>query len=51
MEKEADKAKWHHYGTGKLPKRSFFGYNKKTEVAIRKEFEKFMKRQIKGLKL
>ena len=49
--KEADKAKWHHYGTEKLPKREFFGYNKKTEVAIRKEFEKFMKRQIKGLKL
>ena len=24
--KEADKAKWHHYGTDKLPKRSFFGY-------------------------
>ena len=49
--KEADKAKWHHYGMGKLPKRPFFGYNKKTEVAIRKEFERFMKRQIKGLKL
>ena len=49
--KEADKAKWHHYGTDKLPKRPFFGYNKKTEVAIRKAFERFMKRQIKGLKL
>ena len=49
--KQADKAKWHHYGTDKLPKRPFFGYNKKTEVAIRKEFERFMKRQIKGLKL
>ena len=49
--KQADKAKWHHYGTDKLPKRPFFGYNKKTEVAIRKEFERFMKRQIKGFKL
>jgi len=49
--KEADKAKWHHYGTEKLPKREFFGYNKKTEVAIRKEFERFMKRQIKALKI
>ena len=49
--KEADKAKWHHDGTDKLPKRPFFGYNKKTEVAIRKEFERFMKRQIKALKL
>ena len=49
--KEADKAKWHHYGEGRLPKRPFFGYNKKTEVAIRKEFERFMKRQIKALKL
>ena len=49
--KEADKAKWHHYGMGKLPVRPFFGYNKKTEVAIRKEFERFMKRQIKALKL
>jgi len=49
--KESDKAKWHHYGMGKLPKRPFFGYNKKTEVAIRKEFERFMKRQIKALKL
>ena len=49
--KEADKAKWHHYGTDKLPKRPFFGYNKKTEVAIRKEFERFMNRQIKGFKL
>ena len=49
--KEADKAKWLHYGEGRLPKRSFFGYNKKTEVAIRKEFERFMKRQIKGFKL
>ena len=49
--KEADKAKWHHYGMGKLPQRQFFGYNKKTEVAIRKEFEKFIKRQIKSLKL
>jgi len=49
--KEADKAKWHHYGTDKLPKRPFFGYNKKTEVAIRKEFERFMKRQIKALKI
>ena len=49
--KEADKAKWHHYGMGKLPVRPFFGYNKKTEVAIRKEFERFMKRQIKALKI
>jgi phage gpG-like protein len=45
--KEADKAKWHHYGMGKLPKRPFFGYSKKTEKVIRNEFEKFMKRHIK----
>jgi hypothetical protein len=49
--KESDKAKWHHYGTDKLPKREFFGYNKKTEIAIRKEFERFMKKQIKALKI
>ncbi len=49
--KEADKAKWHHYGTDKLPKRQFFDYNKKTEDAIRKAFEKFIKRQTKGFKL
>ena len=49
--KEADKAKWHHYGMGKLPKRPFFGYSKKTEVVIRNHFEKFMKRHIKSLKL
>ena len=49
--KEADKAKWHHYGTDKLPKRPFFGYNKKTEIAIRKEFEKFIKQQTKGFKI
>ena len=45
--KEADKAKWHHYGMGKLPKRPFFGYSKKTEKVIRNEFEKFMKKHIK----
>jgi len=45
--KQADKAKWHHYGMGKLPKRPFFGYSKKTEKVIRNEFEKFMKRHIK----
>ena len=49
--KQADKAKWHHYGMGKLPKRPFFGYSKKTEKVIRNEFEKFMKRQIKALKI
>ena len=48
---QAKKALWHQQGMGKLPVRKFFGYDKRTEKVIRDTFEKFMKKQIKGLKL
>lgn len=48
---QAKKALWHQQGMGKLPVRKFFGYDKKTEKVIRDTFEKFMKKQIKALKI
>ena len=48
---QAKKALWHQKGMGKLPVRKFFGYDKRTEKVIRDTFEKFMKKQIKALKI
>jgi len=48
---QAKKALWHQQGMGKLPVRKFFGYDKRTEKVIRDTFEKFMKKQIKALKI
>ena len=48
---QAKKALWHQQGMGKLPERKFFGYDKRTEKVIRDTFEKFMKKQIKALKI
>ena len=48
---QAKKALWHQQGMGKLPVRKFFGYDKRTEKVIRDTFEKFIKKQIKALKI
>ena len=48
---QAKKALWHQQGMGKLPVRKIFGYDKRTEKVIRDTFEKFMKKQIKALKI
>ena len=41
------KAYWHQTGQGNLPKRPFFGFNKKVERVIQKNFEKYIKKEIK----
>ncbi len=48
---QAKKALWHQQGMGKLPVRKFFGYDKRTEKVIRDSFEKYIKKQIKALKI
>lgn len=45
--REAMKAYWHQTGQGNLPKRPFFGFNKKVEKVIQNNFNKFIKREIK----
>ena len=48
---EAEKAMYHQTGAGKLPVRRFFGFDKKLERVIQKNFDKFVQKQIKGLGL
>ena len=50
-QRHAKKALWHQQGMGNLPVRKFFGYDKRTEKVIRDTFEKFIKKQIKALKI
>jgi phage gpG-like protein len=45
------KAYWHQTGQGNLPKRPFFGFNKKVERVIQKNFEKYIKKEIKRLQI
>jgi phage gpG-like protein len=49
--REAMKAYWHQTGQGNLPKRPFFGFNKKVERVIQKNFEKYIKKEIKRLQI
>jgi len=48
---QAKKALFHQKGLGKLPKRTFFKFNLKTEKIIRRSFEQFIKKEIKRLKI
>ena len=50
-QREATKAFWHQTGQGNLPIRKFFGFNKKVEKVIQKNYERFIKKQIKSLGL
>ena len=49
--REATKAFWHQTGQGNLPVRKFFGYDKKLERVIQKNFEKFINKQIRRLNI
>ena len=50
-QREATKGLFHQMGMGNLPKRKFFGFNKKTEKVIQDTFEKFVKKEIRKLGL
>lgn len=45
------RAYWHQTGSGNLPERPFFGFNKKVENVIKKQFEKLVTQEIRKLKL
>jgi len=45
------RAYWHQTGSGNLPKRPFFGFNKKVENVIKKQFENLVSKEIRRLKL
>ena len=45
------RAYWHQTGSGNLPERPFFGFNKKVENVIKKSFEKLVTQEIRKLKL
>jgi len=49
--REATKGLFHQKGMGKLPKRKFFGFSKKTEKVIQKTYEQFLKKEIRRLGL
>tara|TARA_Y100001970_G_scaffold30296_1_gene37595 strand:+ start:131 stop:595 length:465 start_codon:yes stop_codon:yes gene_type:complete len=50
-QREAIKAFRHQTGQGKLPVRKFFGFNKKVEKLIGKNYERFINKQIKKFKI
>ena len=50
-QREATKAFWHQTGQGNLPVRKFFGFNKKVEKLIGKNYERFINKQIKKFKI
>ena len=45
------RAYWHQIGSGNLPERPFFGFNKKVENVIKKQFENLVSKEIRRLKL
>ena len=47
--REATKGLFHQKGMGNLPKRKFFGFNKKTEKLIQRTYENFLKKEIRRL--
>lgn len=47
----AKRAYWHQVGAGKLPARPFFGFNKKVENVIKKQFENLIKKEMRRMKL
>jgi len=49
--REATKAFWHQTGQGNLPVRKFFGYDKKLERVIQKNFNNYVKKEIRRLGL
>ena len=48
-QREATKGLFHQKGMGNLPKRKFFGFNKKTEKVIQRTYENFLKKEIRRL--
>ena len=47
----AKRAYWHQVGAGNLPVRPFFGFNKKVENVIKKQFENLIKQEMRRMKL
>ena len=45
------RAYWHQTGSGKLPERPFFGFNRKVENVIKKSFENLIRKEMTKLKL
>ena len=49
--REATKAFWHQTGQGNLPVRKFFGYDNALKNVIQKQFNNFVKKEIRRLGL
>tara|TARA_R100000231_G_scaffold138406_2_gene116685 strand:+ start:151 stop:612 length:462 start_codon:yes stop_codon:yes gene_type:complete len=47
----AKRAYWHQTGSGNLPERPFFGFNKKVENVIKRQFENLVSKELRRLKL
>lgn len=45
------RAYWHQTGSGKLPERPFFGFNRKVENVIKQSFENLIRKEMRKLKL
>lgn len=45
------RAYWHQTGSGNLPERPFFGFNKKVENVIKRQFENLVSKELRRLKL
>ena len=50
-QREATKAFWHQTGAGNLPVRKFFGYDKKLEKVIQRNFDNLIKKEIRKLNI
>lgn len=48
-QRELDKAYWHQTGSGNLPVRKFFGYDRRLEKQVQKNFVKFLTKKIRAL--
>jgi len=48
---EAEKGFYHQTGAGRLPVRKFFGFDKRLEKQVNKNFVKFLERKIKGMNI
>lgn len=48
---EATKGYYHQTGSGNLPVRKFFGFDKSLENRVQKNFIKFVSKKLKGLKI
>ena len=50
-QREATKAFWHQTGAGNLPVRKFFGFDKKLEKVVQRNFDNLIKKEIRKLNI